>query len=485
MEFQNFSFYKFMSLNLEEQKKYFTNYFIPLNNGMHCMLIDNQFEMITDEILNRVYLRRCGKKIKEYYTEDYKDIKTPVYKINKPLFFDDKINLCPQLPIYKPYKDFDKTIQYKVNIFLDFIKEILASGNDDVYNYIIKWNANMCKGNKNDSALVFKTTAKGVGKSSFPVMMRKYILGEKLSLESGSEPLKSKFNSILGGKLFVYFEELETFTSSEWVSISSVLKRQITSDTIILQKKGQDAYETDNINNYILLTNHDVDDDGRRYFVADISTHRKGDIEYWSNLYDKCFNNEVGYALYCYFFEIDTKDFKAQQFPITKNKLHSISKRLDGVYLFLKENFILNNTPIDEKLTDLYEDYKIFCFQNNKRACARTDFITKLSEIQINFYKTNGYNKYKVSLDILKQIAKNNNWINEADEFNNLDDNDVNDENKQNEQEEKDYKTKYEKLLLIYKKLKNSINENENENENIVVEEEKININIDVVEDKI
>ena len=124
---------------------------------------------------------------------------------------------------------------------------------------------------------------------------------------------------------------------------------------------------------------------------------------------------------------------------------------------------------------------KYFVFKIIKER-ARTDFITKLSDIQINFYKTNGYNKYKVSLDILKQIAKNNNWINVADEFNNSDDNDVNDENKQNEQEEKDYKTKYEKLWLKYKKLKNSINENENEN--IVVEEEKININIDVVEDK-
>ena len=65
------------------------------------------------------------------------------------------------------------------------MKEILASGNDNVYQYMLKWNANMCKGNKNDSALVLKTTAKGVGKSTHPTMMIKHVLGKALSLETG------------------------------------------------------------------------------------------------------------------------------------------------------------------------------------------------------------------------------------------------------------------------------------------------------------
>ena len=101
----------------------------------------------------------------------------------------------------------------------------------------------------------------------------------------------------------VSFEEIETFSASEWVAVGCILKRQITSDFITLQKKGVDSYEAENINNYILLSNHDIDDDGRRFFVADISTHRKGDFKYWDNLYKTCFNNEVGYALYCYLVE--------------------------------------------------------------------------------------------------------------------------------------------------------------------------------------
>jgi hypothetical protein len=407
--------------------------------------------MLTDEILNKVYLKRCGKLIKQYYTEEFKAIKTPVYKLNKPIMYDDKINLCPQLKPSKPYKNFDNTTKKKVNIYLDYIKEVLASNSEEVYQYLLKWTANMCKGNKNDSALVFKTTAKGVGKSTHPTMLRKYILGESLSLETGSDPLKNKFNSILGGKLLVYFEELETFTSSEWVAVSSVLKRQITSDTITLQKKGQDTFEAENINNYILLSNHDVDDDGRRFFVADINTIREGDVKYWDNLASNCYNEEVGYALYCYFLEIDTTHFKPQQFPITKNKLNSISKRLDSVYLFLKEKYILENKSIYEKLSDLYTNYKLFCELNiKKKPCGKTDFITKLSEIQINFYKTNGFNMYKVDLDKLKLISSKKNWINQYDEYE-KDDEDT-------DEDDKDYFKLYQQLLKENSELKKKLN---------------------------
>lgn len=407
MNFQNFDFNYLETLNSSDQKQYFTNYFVPLTNGSHCFLKNGQYEMIADDVLNKVYLKRCGKSIKQYYTEEYKAIKTPVYKLNKPIMYEDKVNLCPQLKPSKPYKDFDESIKNKVNIYLDYMKEVLSSNNKEVYEYILKWNANMCKGNKNDSALVFKTTAKGVGKSTHPTIMRKYVLGENLCLETGSDPLKNKFNNILGGKLLVSFEELETFSSSEWMAVSCILKRQITSDTITLQKKGQDTYECENINNYILLSNHDVDDDGRRFFVADINTIREGDVKYWDNIYNNCFNNEVGYALYCYFLEIDTTNFKPQSFPITKNKLNSISKRLDSVYIFLKDKYILENKSINEKLIDFYSNYKMHCeFTSKKKPCNKTDFITKLSELQINFFKTNGYNMYKIDIEQLKLIAK-------------------------------------------------------------------------------
>jgi phage/plasmid-associated DNA primase len=335
------------------------------------MLKDGAYEMITDEVINKVYLKRCGKKLKEYYTEEFRTIRTPVYEINKPIFYENKINLCPQLPSHTPYNDFPKHIKDKCQIFLNYMFDVLANKREDVFLHLKKWISNMCKGEKNDSALVLKTLAKGVGKSTLPQMLAKHILGPKLCLETGSEPLKSRFNHILGGKLLVSFEELETFSTAEWSAVESVLKRQITSDSIVLQAKGQDAFTTKNINNYILLSNHDLYDSDRRMFVLDVQTHYKGNREYWSNIYNNCFNNDVGNALYSYFYEIDTNNYHPQDYPLTENKLNSISKRLDFVYQYLKEEHILSNKDLKSKLSDLYDEFTFWCTKNKKKSLSK------------------------------------------------------------------------------------------------------------------
>ena len=179
-----FSFEQLDSLNFADQKNYLTQFFVPLSNGSHCMLKDGLYEMMTDEVINKVYLKRCGKKLREYYTEEYRTIRTPVYEINKPVFYENKINLCPQLPSHTPYKDYPKAIQNKCQIFLNYMFDVLANKREDVFLHLNKWISNMCKGNKNDCALVLKTLAKGVGKSTLPQMLAKHILGPKLCLET-------------------------------------------------------------------------------------------------------------------------------------------------------------------------------------------------------------------------------------------------------------------------------------------------------------
>lgn len=413
----NFDFAYLKNLNFSQQKEYIIKFFVPLSNGTHCFLQNDNYELMTDEIIKKVYFNRFDKKLSEFYFKEYTDIKHLVYEINKPQFYDNNINLCPALPVYKPYKDFDDTIKAKAKIFLDFMFEVLCNKNISIQTHLNKWIANLCHGNKNDCAIILKTNLEGVGKSTLPKMISDYILGPKLSLECGSDPLKSKFNSILGGKLFVNFEELETFSTAEWLSVDCVLKRQITSNIINLQKKGQDAFEAKNINNYMLLSNHDVADSGRRYFVLDIQTHRKGDIKYWDNIYNNCFNNTVGSCLYSYFREIDITNFHAQAFPLTNNKLKSISKRLDTVYQFIKDEYLLKQLDINSKLKDFYDiEFLLYCNSKNKKPCNKHDFTSKLSEIQINYIKSNGYNHYKLNYKVLKQISDKFHWISDLDD---------------------------------------------------------------------
>lgn len=423
---EKFNFTTFKNLNYEKQKEYITKYFIPLTNGGHLMREMDDIKNYDKSTLDQVYLNRVDDKIKKFYYKEFTGIKEPVFKIGKPFLNDenDEINLCPTLPEYIEFSKHTKKARDGVEHFLNYIKEILADNDEKIYTHLLKWLSVVSKGGKNDSALILKSGLKGAGKSTLHTFLFDYVLNIKMCLETGSEPLKNKFNNILGGKSLVVFEELETFSKSEWSAVDCILKRQITSNRIMLQRKGEDAYDTENINNYMLLSNYDMNDDDRRYFVLPVQTHRIGDYQYWDKLRETCFNKEVGSAFYAYLREIDTTNYKAQQYPTTKNKLNSISKRLDTVYKFLKEEYLLKNESVFEKVNDFYIFYKSYCSTNNKTCVCKTDFISKLSEIQINFYKTKGSNYFKIENSLLKTIADKFKWLNELDEFDNKESND-------------------------------------------------------------
>jgi DNA modification methylase len=151
---------------------------------------------------------------------------------------------------------------------LKHIHEVLCSSYEDAYQFLLKWFANMVRGDKNDSCIYLKGS-QGRWKSTPIEFIRDHVIGKDLCTQCGSAPLKSKFNSELSGKLMVMLEELENFSINEWISVSAVLKRQITSNTIMIEAKGVNAREETNINKYILLSNNDSiqDDEGRRYNI--------------------------------------------------------------------------------------------------------------------------------------------------------------------------------------------------------------------------
>jgi hypothetical protein len=167
---------------------------------------------------------------------------------------------------------------------------------------------------------------------------------------------------------------------------------------------------------------------GRRFYIVDINTHRIGDEEYWKNVYGNCFNDVIGNALFHYFHEIDTSNYDGQHnMPITNSKKDAISKRLNVVEKFLKEEYVLKRKEIKPiKVEDLFNDF----LDASSVKMDKKDFNNKMRELGINYYKTNhcnkSCNKYKVSLEQLNEIAKKKQWIHELDVY--QDDNDDDDE---------------------------------------------------------
>ena len=303
----------------KQRMRYVSRYFVPLVDGTHAVFINGKYTIMDQTAITKTYFNRMALdkpedeeedvirfNISKWYFTKYQNLCTIVYELNKAVLSEGKLNLCPSMKHeYKPYKDFDEKTHKRVNYMLNYILEVLASGHKDQYEYILKWFAYMVKGFKN-RAILYLRGGQGIGKSTLFEFIEKFVVGQDLALKSGSEPLKSRFNAILGGKLFVYFEELETFNVGEWMAVSSRLKRDSTSDTIVLEDKHTKAYTTNNMNNYAVLSNNDSikDDDGRRYFILDIATHRQKIIgsksfeenkTFWDNIH-KCDNDICGHA---------------------------------------------------------------------------------------------------------------------------------------------------------------------------------------------
>jgi dihydroxyacetone kinase-like predicted kinase len=212
MNSQNFDFKMLDDLSLKQQKKYLQRFFVPLKNGNHVLLENDTYEVYSQTDIKNTYFKRMPKELSTFYFEEYKELRSIVYELNKPVIFEDKLNLCPRIKHeYQEFSKFSEKVQKKVNIILSYIKDIICSKNEDSNQYVLKWLSNMMKGNKNNSCLYFRGE-QGIGKSTLFQFIRDHILG-KLFLECDSEPIRSRFNDILGGKLLVAFEELPTFST--------------------------------------------------------------------------------------------------------------------------------------------------------------------------------------------------------------------------------------------------------------------------------
>ena len=214
------------------------------------------------------------------------------------------------------------------------------------------------------------------------------------------------------------------------MSVSSRLKRYATSNTITLEDKNIKAYTAKNIMNIVIASNNDavMDDEGRRYFILDIATHRQvipncdsprndENIKFWTDV-RSCFNDEVGHAFYCYLMEVDTTDYRPQNFPTTQSKLDSYAKRMDSHENFLKYNYVLNRSELNTSLGVLYDEYITYCRGNGiPKPYSKVDLGKKLREIGIEPYKSNDKLKVKVTAKDLEQLAKRHNWVHETDEY--------------------------------------------------------------------
>ena len=396
-------------------KNYISQFFIPLKNGSHALIENNLVNIIQKETMKEVYLQRFEKDIQNWYKT--KTIpKELICDITKPIVGNNFVNIGKQLKHkYIEYNSFQPEVKTKVNLMLSYIKEVWASNDEKVFQYMLKWLSNMVRGNKNKSCLYAKSL-QGTGKSTLPEFIRDYVIGSDITCKGKADHLKGQHNLQLLGRIFVYFEELQIFSDKEWYAVDSELKDMITDDRGSYTDKYEKRFEAQNINNYMIITNSNLKGvNGRRYLVCDLSSKYMDDFVYYGNLRNNCFNDEVGKAFFCYLMEINIDNFNSLDLPETKSKLSIIADLLSPIEKFLKFNYVLRNTPIKAKLKDLHENFQLF--DNGKSlGVSIHKFNSDMRDLGLLSKRMTVGHVFDISLEELNNLANKRKWLNELDD---------------------------------------------------------------------
>jgi hypothetical protein len=186
----------------------------------------------------------------------------------------------------------------------------------------------------------------------------------------------------------------------------------ITDDFGSYTDKYEKRFDAENINNYVINCNYSCIKgiNGRRYVVLDLNPIYRDNFEFFKTFRQRCFNDEVGKAFYCYLCEIDVKDFNSSAIPETMNKKDAIIDLLTPMEKFLK-TFVLKKNGIKMKVKELHGMY-LSAFDSKASV---QKFCGQMRDLGFEYSKLNGYSVYKIPYDELKKLADQKKWLHELD----------------------------------------------------------------------
>ncbi|MFT8246363.1 DUF5906 domain-containing protein [Roseomonas sp. BN140053] len=169
--------------------------------------------------------------------------------------------------------------------FRSHLLEVVCGGDRGVFRYLWGWLADLVQNaaRKPEVAVVLRG-GKGTGKSIVGDYLMP-ILGPARVVVSQKEHFVGRFNASLRGALLVQVEE--AFWAGDKAA-EGALKHLITAPEITLELKGVDPVPIRSCARFLFTSNEEwvvpATSDERRYLVLDVSSARRGDRQYFSDL---------------------------------------------------------------------------------------------------------------------------------------------------------------------------------------------------------
>jgi hypothetical protein len=202
--------------------------------------------------------------------------------------------------------------------YLEHIRENICCGNEEWYDYVIKWMARVVQNpaSQSETAIVLRG-GQGTGKNTF-VECFGALFPDHFMQVSNSKHLVGNFNSHLRDVLLLYGNE--AFFAGD-KSHEAVLKMLITENTMPIEGKGIDVKQAANYIHLVMGSNSDwvvpAGLDERRFFVLDVGDGRKQDARWFAQLKKEM--RQGGYENLLHFLlGVDLTGWEIRNVPQTK-----------------------------------------------------------------------------------------------------------------------------------------------------------------------
>ena len=171
--------------------------------------------------------------------------------------------------------------------WVEFCIEVIAAGNEEHAHWLFDWCADLFQspGNPPGTSVVLRG-GEGVGKGTFASSLG-HIIGPHFRHVTQESQLTGRFNSHFADSTLIFADELIYGGDKKG---RGTLYALVTERVLMVERKGYDAVPMRNLNRMIVASNNDwivpAGVDARRWFVLDVSDHKRQNTKYFAKLKD-------------------------------------------------------------------------------------------------------------------------------------------------------------------------------------------------------
>ncbi len=309
-----------------------------------------------------------------------------VYIQHKKLFHIDGLAFHNDNPnVFSYFRGYEYSVLESVKMeliqpFLNHIREVIANGNTEVYEYILTWIASVLQtpSYKTQVALVL-LGKQGTGKNVFTNVICKLMIRYAAENVTSLESIIGQFNATLENKKLIVLNELQDASDVKHLN-SQKLKSLYSETGIVINQKGIAERDGENVANFIMCSNNmqpvKIERSDRRYMVTTTSDKFRNNKKHFKALIQQ-FTPEFYENLFTYFMIRDTKGFDTEEIPETEEKEMIKIASDSNYYLFIREYYAEINNMSGKTLQRLYKN---FAEENGYTVIGSKTLYSKISE---------------------------------------------------------------------------------------------------------